>query len=63
MDRSLDDDGLRAEREPKRQTENRILQESRYERASEETRTAYELRGRAYRLSTTLAHLGHTVDY
>lgn len=52
MDRSLDDNGLRAEREPKRHSENRILQQSHHDRASEETRNAYELRGREYHLNS-----------
>ena len=50
MDRSRDDDGLRADGEP-RQAEGRVSQKSRHERPSEETRTAYELRGREYHLN------------
>jgi hypothetical protein len=52
MDRSLEDNGLRAEREPKWQTENRVLQQSRHERTSEETRTVYEPRGREYHVNS-----------
>ena len=52
MDRSLEDYGLRAEREPKWQTENSVLQQSRHERTSEETRTVYELRGREYHVNS-----------
>ena len=51
MDRSLDDDGLRAGREPRWKTENGIPQQSRHNRPSEESRTAYELRGREYHLN------------
>jgi|SRR5579871_2435861 len=52
MNRSRDDDELRADRTP-REGENRVLQQSRHNRASEETRTAYELRGREYHLNST----------
>ena len=54
MDRSLDDDGLRAEREP-REAEGRVSQKSRRSHPSEETRTAYELRGRDYHLNSPQA--------
>jgi hypothetical protein len=54
MDRSLDDDGLRAEREP-REAEGRVSQKSRYSHPSEGTRTAYELRGREYHLNSPQA--------
>ena len=52
MDRSLDDNGSRAEREPRRHSENRILQHRHHDRASEETRNEYELRGREYHLNS-----------
>jgi hypothetical protein len=51
MDRSLDDDGLRAEREP-REAEGRVSQKSLHSRPSEESRTAYELREREYYLNS-----------
>lgn len=51
MYRSLDDDGLRAGREP-REAEGRIPQQTRHNRPSEESRTAYELRGRKYHLNS-----------
>lgn len=51
MGRSLDDDGLRAEREP-REAEGRVSQKSRHSRPSEEGRSVYELRGREYRLNS-----------
>jgi hypothetical protein len=54
MDRSLDDDALRAEREP-REAEGRVSQKSRQGRLSEESRTAYELRGREYHLNSPQA--------
>jgi len=54
MDRSLDDDGLRAEREP-REAEGRVSQKSRHSRPSEDSRTAYELRGREYHLNSPQA--------
>lgn len=54
MDRSLDDDGLRAEREP-REAEGRVSQKNRHSRPSEESRTAYELRGREYHLNSPQA--------
>ena len=52
MDRSRDDNGLPTEREPRWQSQNRVLQQSRHERLSEDTRTAYELRGREYHLNS-----------
>ena len=55
MRRSLDDDRLRAEREPRWKTENAVPQQSRHNRASEQTRTAYELRGREYHLNSPQA--------
>jgi len=51
MDRSLDDDGLRADRTP-REDENRVPQLTHDNRPPEETRTAYELRGREYHLNS-----------
>lgn len=54
MHRSLDDDELRAEREP-REVENRVPQQSRHSRPSEESRTPYELRGRQYHLNSSQA--------
>jgi hypothetical protein len=54
MDRSLDDDGLRADREP-REAEGRIPQQSRHNRPSEEGRSVYELRGRQYHLNSQQA--------
>src|SRR5258705_184512 len=51
MDRSLDDDGLRLEREPK-ETQNGVPQQSRYNRPSYLLRTAYELREREYHLNS-----------
>src|SRR5437868_705291 len=51
MLRSLDHDGLRAERTP-REGENRVPQLAHDNRLSEETRTAYELRGREYHLNS-----------
>lgn len=51
MDRSLDDDGLRAQQEP-REVEKRIPQQSRHTRPSEESRSAYELRDREYHLNS-----------
>ena len=50
MDRSLDDDGLRADRES--MEVERVPQQSRYSRPSEESRSAYELRGRDYHLNS-----------
>ncbi|PYY15950.1 MAG: hypothetical protein DMG60_16285 [Acidobacteria bacterium] len=51
MDRSLDDEGLRADRGP-RESESRVSQESRHSCPSEKSRTAYELRGREYHLNS-----------
>jgi hypothetical protein len=52
MHRSLDDDELRAEREP-REGADRVSQQNRHNRVSEEGRTVYELRGREYHLNST----------
>ena len=51
MDRSLDDEGLRADRGP-RESEGRVSQKSRHSCPSEKSRTAYELRGREYHLNS-----------
>jgi hypothetical protein len=54
MDRSRDDDELRADRTPK-EGENRVPQLTHDNRPSDETRTAYELRGREYHLNSPQA--------
>ena len=54
MDRSRYDDELRADRTP-REGADRVSQQSRHSRPSEETRTAYELRGREYHLNSPQA--------
>ena len=51
MHRSLDDDGLRADRTP-RESENRVPQLTRDNRPSEESRSVYDLWGREYHLSS-----------
>src|ERR1700674_2200008 len=51
MDRSLDNDGLRADRTP-RKGDDRAPQQIRHNGPSEESRTAYELRGREYHLNS-----------
>jgi len=51
MHRSLDDDELRAEREPREGADN-VSQQSRHNRESGECRSVYELHGREYHLNS-----------